>query len=408
MKNHRIRHLGTLALVATLVGMHGVVSAVGSPKLEKLAPDLSSKSTQAGSASSIALDSSTDKTSATIKINGTWDPRPDLLFDLGLVAKTPFDSEKDSTRDLGDLTGLTAGTSIKIEAGVLQWPLVSLAGTKAIVDVCSSAIAEIFPDHFVSMTNPGDPKNLLNPDFNTDCPSMLEFSQLQAAVENGNTARAAAHKAAVEAAKAAKSPEPPAPTKMQLPISAEAILKQAKLKAAKLEDEVRPDSHGLTLSLAGNKQDFSFVTEAAPTVSQDQSKYGYGAELAYRFVGTNSVLSAGAGYHRSFKGSKERQICSPIGTTGSTVCSNAALKPPSEKKSGTGFVEYRTIYEKPFRLAISPRAEVDLESGDVGVRVPIYLVPNAERVLDAGVALGWTEEDKFGASIFVGKAFSFF
>lgn len=65
MKN-LIQRLPTIAASITVVIVVNTSAAAEPfPKLEKLAPDLSSKSTQAGTSSSIAFDTSNDKTSAT-------------------------------------------------------------------------------------------------------------------------------------------------------------------------------------------------------------------------------------------------------------------------------------------------------------------------------------------------------
>src|SRR3569832_1474752 len=87
------------------------------------APPLSSSSTVGLPVSGISIEAVTDKTTASGKLCDVWTSSDGVsVYHWGDYAKAPFDSTKDDNVDLGSLSGLTAGSSVKNEGEGLNLP----------------------------------------------------------------------------------------------------------------------------------------------------------------------------------------------------------------------------------------------------------------------------------------------
>lgn len=389
----------------------GAVETTLQTRIDAVPDDPGSTSTIAGARSKLAIESSTDKTTASFKIGDTWayvakDEKADGTLSLAASAKTPFNSDKDSSADLGTLSGLTDGTSLKLEAGYLWWPRIRPSQRDLAFGICEAAVRAMFPGYTYGLApDAGNDAALRSfAAAGASCPQMFgSEAALKKAVEQRN----AASESAIEKAKKDGKPLQ-APPPAQIGPQTEDTRQQVMLDYGVQERGATRDAYGFNLALTANQQKFSYASEAAPSTVTDDHKYGYGATLSYSWIRDRAVLSAGASFERSYKGGKEVQICNPIGSTGSFSCADGALKAPKESTDELLSIEYRTILSARLHFAMSPRVEYSIEKSDFGVRLPFYLAADPKRLLDGGIALGWTHDEHFGASVFVGKSFSFF
>lgn len=345
------------------------------------------------------IEASPDKTTAALRVARLL-PLGDAstLVNVALTAKTPFNSEKDEEKDIGTLSGLTAGSSVRLEFGMLKWPRFLRTKEDEMDETCSTYVGRVLPGYHWSRMQT-DPRpvefNLARPAIGVSCFELLTPKGMDAAVKKVNEGAAAK----------AKNEGKPDPDDVAPVAGADAVLEQGLDKLQRLNEEGFEPVQGWTLAATANRQQFAFSSEAAPATVSEQNKNGRGVSLTYTLIRHASVLGIGASYEKSHKGAKEIEVCTPIGTTGSLKCANAALKPPTEETDRLLFVEFRKRYKN---LATSPRVEYETGEAEFSVNIPIYFVPDEKRVLDGGLSLAWSEEDDFGVSIFVSKPFKFF
>lgn len=372
-----------------------------------------------GTHSKFVLEASSEKTTASFRVGKRWvtvSPRADDGDDirdrtshLSLSATTPFDGENDKRKDLGDLSGLTAGTSTRLEGGFTWWPRAPKGTVWRLDEVCNDAVRDLFVStpgvQYSFAWREGSPvptpqrAALLFEDAEVDCAGMLQTDAgLKAAADKVN---------ATNQAKAKEDNSFKVPPKVKVAADTSRRDEFWSLLLGRVR-EARGASHGGTLSIAGNRQEFAYASMAAPSVITEDVKEGYGLTLGYNLVLDTSVLSVTASYEETYKGAKEQEICNPIGTTGSLTCADAALSKPSNKENEILAVEYRVILNRSFPVALGPRVQFSVEDSEFGVRLPIYFAPDPKRAIDGGLALTWSEEDETSVSVFVGKAFKFF
>jgi hypothetical protein len=91
------------------------------------------------------------------------------------------------------------------------------------------------------------------------------------------------------------------------------------------------------------EQDFSFVLAEDPATKKKSSETGYGAFLAYTYVGRTYLWTAGYSHEESYKAGDKVEICTPIGTTGSTSFSEGTVGSPKKQPAELAFLESRWI-----------------------------------------------------------------
>jgi hypothetical protein len=394
-----------------------VSSAVGKDQAKALdSPDGSS--TAINYSPKGVVQAGTDKTTATVTVAKMWSLKDGVnLVNAGFTASSPFDSSKDDVVDVGTLSGLTAGTNARLELGYLHWPHFARSAEDEMAELCTENVKALYPGAAFSSAGPATVDGLPNlnaPPYNMSCFDLLNPDKIDDNVKAINEKAAAAAKAKKAPAPAPGPCPAPAPVPCLAPVeiaaatSAKATAGKAYPQLLQITSSGFATAWGVTLAATGNRQKFTFASMATPTKTTDEVDFGRGVSLTVVIVKSSAVFSAGAFYERSYKGAKEMQICSPIGTTGSSQCSTGALQAPKESTDKLLFVELRSAIERSGNLAISPRVEYKTTTSDVGIKLPIYFIPNDKRLLDGGISLGWTKEDHFTAGVFVGKAFSFF
>jgi hypothetical protein len=118
----------------------------------------------------------------------------------------------------------------------------------------------------------------------------------------------------------------------------------------------------------------------------------------------DGVMVAG-NYKRevSYQGNAATQLCTPLGSTGASTCSQKVLGAPGDptRSHQTG-IEIRKIVNQYF--AISPKVTRDWHNDSTGAEVPIYFFRDKDGGLNGGISLGYLFEKKsFTATAFVGQ-----
>jgi hypothetical protein len=89
--------------------------------------------------SKVSIETSTDKSTASLDVGGVITSHAADFFTAALTAKAPFDSSKSDVLDLGNLSGLTAGTQAHLALGWSRWPLMSLGAISDVLSFQNSA-----------------------------------------------------------------------------------------------------------------------------------------------------------------------------------------------------------------------------------------------------------------------------
>src|SRR3569832_1766293 len=162
------------------------------------APPLSSTSTVGLPVSGISIEAGTDKTTASGKLGDVWTSSDGVsVYHWGVYAKAPFDSTKDDNGYLVTLSGLTSGSSVKIEGGWLIWPATAdtelpkqklcKAAIENMVPGYSWWVAGDTPDEFRFLKVGGKDQELGKTDCNV---VLISYDGLENAIEARNKATA--------------------------------------------------------------------------------------------------------------------------------------------------------------------------------------------------------------------------
>jgi hypothetical protein len=120
---------------------------------------------------------------------------------------------------------------------------------------------------------------------------------------------------------------------------------------------------------------------------------------------SQSVLLAGHyTYEVAYLGGGNSQLCQPVTSTSSLVCSDRIIGGPAREASNLIGGEIRKFFGA--RVAVSPRVNVDAAGGNtlVGIEVPLYFLRSGEGGLTGGAMVGWRSDDRsIVVSAFVGE-----
>ena len=164
----------------------------------------------------------------------------------------------------------------------------------------------------------------------------------------------------------------------------------------------------LTLGTTVNRQKVSYFNKEDLSTLINSHSSAYGADLSLSFIRSRYMLDGGLSYEKTFKTEMATQICSPISKSTSTKCQTGTIGDPPGQFSRIAFVEGRVLLITS-ALAVSPRVEYDVTGSKLGLTLPVYFAPDKNKALTGGVTLGYvTHGTGFGASLFVGKSFSFY
>jgi hypothetical protein len=354
--------------------------------------------------SKVSVETSTDKSTATLDLSDRlYSNQAGDYYNLAFSAKAPFDSSKSDTLDLGDLSGLTAGTQAHLALSWSRWTPITAQGVQDIEALQkSSYIAQLYGAYPWKTAHSDEGPTLQDAVSN----AKLEPTPLSLIKDQASYLQIVAELNKLIAAYNQANPGKP----KLVPVKPNSDFKElaAAAKESYLGTVVRyapPSIPSIALSLDGNNQSFSWVTPQAPTKINKEGKNGVGASIVATELGTNWLASVSFGYTRSYMAQPQGQICSPISGSTSTNCVTASLGQPKKTTGRIISVEFRDrIFAS---LAVSPQVQYSEVDSKWAVKLPIYVVADATKVLNGGVTLGWTTADHFGAAIFIGKAFSF-
>jgi hypothetical protein len=354
----------------------------------------------------VSIETATDKSTASLDVGGVFAPAggADYLI-AAFTAKAPFDSSKSDVQDLGSLSGLTAGTQAHLALTWSRWNLMPIGAITDILEFQNSPyIAQLYGypwdrpsvpgaptlrDAVVTLKLDPSPQSLLT-DGATYKKILDELNKEIDAFNAKNAATAGFHKLAHVSAVADYSQ----------------IAADAHKAYGGIVDAYAPKwvpSLGLTLD--GNDQSFTYAQASNPTKTTSESKTGAGASLVASLLHDNWLASLSYAYTHSYMAQPSSQICSPITGSTSTQCVTAAVGAPKDMTDRLITGEFRMRFSP--LLAISPQVQYSTAKSDWGMQLPIYMMADKTKALNAGINLGWTTTAHFGASLFVGKPFSF-
>jgi len=325
--------------------------------------------------------------------------------------------------DIGTVSGLTAGSSAKVDLSFMDWPHASEKSTKDLTSVCTAEIPNLISgatagtayDWQQILTWSDSKETCSRAIFNIDTlRSMVDALNsrlkkcdpppppLPANAPPAEQARAKAEQAVCDALKSrggAKLTE-----KARDPSNLRRILTQV----GNIERTAAPAVTLYTLGTTVNRQKVSYFAQNNLSTLVKDNTTGYGAHASYARILGNLMYSFGFSYEKSYKNADAVQVCSPVSGSTSLVCSQGTIGAPKHMFSRILFGELRQLIS-PGAFALEPRLEYDFTSSKLAARLPIYFAPSKDKVLTGGITLGYVRHgDGFGASMFVNKAFSFY
>ena len=318
-------------------------------------------------------------------------------FRTHLKMAVPFNSDTTDQADIGSLSKISAGTNLGVEWSYIAWKPIDEAHDKVIWELCDQYVAKLIPGYSNDHLSAAGA-------YTSGCSieGLKDLDQLNSGIGAINTKRTECR-------------ENPQETLCDIfsdvldnedAVLAENFQEITNEMQPQLENEIDNAISGIsifTFGVSANQQQFNFVLPDTPTDVVTQRERGWATTLAFTRVHTNSFLTIGYSHETTYSGGQKTEICTPFGALGSLSCTDRMVGEPTEDTKKILFSEYR--YLATARLGISPRTEFDVENSNWSVRIPIYLVPNDNRQLIAGVAFGWDDENGTGASVFIGKPF---
>ena len=355
----------------------------------------------------VSIETATDKSTASVDVGGVLSSAggSDYLI-AAFTAKAPFDSSKSDVQDLGNLSGLTAGTQAHFALTWSQWNLMSISAMTDIAGFQNSPyLAQLYGGYpWVSPGAPGTPTL-------RDAVVTLKLDPSpQSLLADEATYRKILDELNKEIdafnAKNAKTPGFQPLNHARALTDYAQIATDAHRAYGGIAEAYAPKwvpSLGLTLD--GNEQSFTYAQPSAPSKTTSETKTGAGASFVASLLHYNWLASVSWAYAHSYKAQPSGQICSPISGSTSTNCVTAALGAPKDSTDRMIIAEFRIRFNT--LLAISPQVQYSTAKSNWGVQLPVYMMADKTKALNAGIKLGWTTTDHFGASLFVGKPFSF-
>jgi hypothetical protein len=341
-----------------------------------------------GGANKASVTASTDKTTAQTQLTDDWIIGTRWFLSGNLMAEAPVTDTKNTNKDLGSVSALTAGVNGRLSfwGGSLPAPQ-SSSETNYLNDVCTHFLKSVLGsdgyDTYQKM--PGSDKPAMS------CGDRARNAQtaLPELMKSINAYRKKSNKDA---------------TDLKLQTDWIRNAHEAQLKFDSLPPAAT-DLNFFGLSILGNQHSYSYVTTSAPTDILSSNTVGYGVGVSWMRVMQHLAFIIGYSYERPYKGGKGDSVCKPIGTSTSTTCSSAAVGAPTLSLANIVSGELRAAWG---RVALAPRLQYDATGHNVGVALPLYVRTTSSQSFTTGVEVGWTRNSHFQGGIVIQKAFSFF
>lgn len=147
-------------------------------------------------------------------------------------------------------------------------------------------------------------------------------------------------------------------------------------------------------------------------LSEPRTTWEVGAYYGLISSDLTSSLRARVVYGQSYKDNDEAEICRTVSIpVGGTDCIKGPDGAPIRERTGLASVEARKllIVNDKTQIAFAPQITYRFEDKNVGVEVPIYLVPDEKGKLSGGIKAVYNSKgDEFAIGLFVGVPFSIF
>jgi hypothetical protein len=369
-----------------------------------------------------SIQAGTSDTKATLSLGG-FVPSPTSLIDylrVQIGGDAPVSKGSMDDTDIGTVSGLTAGASANAGISAFWWPHQSEQFIGDQDAVCDSYLPVLIAGYRFEQASDSH--------FRFPCAaSSFTVETLQALADALTKIQTQCEgyvttgkPAPTDQVKDKTTNDYPA-TKKECdalagsPTSAEltaAAKNPAKLKA--IRDQIKGlagEASGVTVLTLGstvNRQKVSFFNKSDLSTLINDHSTGYGVNLTLSLVEKSYMLDGGLSYEKTFKSGTATQVCSPISGSTSTKCQTGTIGDPPGMFSRILFFEGRVLIIAN-QLAVAPRTEYDFTAKKFAFKVPLYFAPDATKALTGGVTLGYVSGGEgFGASVFVGKQFSFY
>ncbi len=116
------------------------------------------------------------------------------------------------------------------------------------------------------------------------------------------------------------------------------------------------------------------------------------------------MFTLGFEFQQAFKAADTKTFC-PAASPAVTECATGAAGGPADKEKELAYLAWRSTLGG---YAFSIKFTHDLKNDDTGIDLPIYLVRNADGLLNAGIRFGWTDTDALAVGVFAGSGFKLF
>jgi hypothetical protein len=354
------------------------------------------------------IEGSEEKGTARMRIGNFFGPSVSNVFRWSLSASAPFSSEKEDEREIGDLSGLSAGSSATLEFGFMRidsiaqraWNKLQAEGRavrtrgeavdtitdRRIDEACEPYANDVFG---VPLTQV---HVAVSEELEIHCTDAL-FS-----LERFNESPLV-----LEAQRKAETDPTAREDLDNLEAKRAHYLKQY---WTILEKPGPIFTFGTRLK--ASKANFEYVLDTDVSTPLEVSKTS-GAIDAYLSVVYDRHLF-GISYSRvsNYEAGRKTQVCVPMGTDGVLDCGDKTIGPPAKTTPDLIAAEWRYLISRS-RFAISPVIEYDLDSHEWAIRAPLYAAVNKEGDLVGGLSVNWDSKDEdVNAVVFFGKKFSFF
>ncbi len=177
-----------------------------------------------------------------------------------------------------------------------------------------------------------------------------------------------------------------------------------------LPDNARLTFWGIDASMG--RDDHIYLDRAAFKLpSEPRTSWEVGAYYGWINSDLTFSLRGRAVYGQTYKDNDEVEICRTVSIPAGTECIKGPDGAPLRQRTGLVSVEARKLMtvNGDTQIAIAPQVTYRTEDNNVGVEVPIYLVPDKDGKLSGGIKAVYNSKgDEFAVGVFVGVPFSIF
>lgn len=147
----------------------------------------------------------------------------------------------------------------------------------------------------------------------------------------------------------------------------------------------------LSLEAKVNYAEFEYF-DATSLAKTSDKETGVSVSATYAMLtASGNVVFGGARWERSYKSQDKVQQCVPGPAPGVEVCDTQPFGAPERQNKLVAYTEYRAFVGGKY--AISPRVSYDFDNSKLGIRIPVWLVPNAKGSLTGGLRFDWNNDD---------------